>query len=364
MGAVPAFVARSLNSNNRSTGSDYARRRQRFRPVRVRGPAIALAPGDRAGGRFLTVHLATNASILDGGATFQQRVAQIHDIGANTLLAVEWLFIFLPILAHGAIGLVIVTRGKRNFRLYPYRENLHIRGALDGRDHVRFYSLARLPDPRLDHEPVVGRACHAAVGRRDLRCQAGRRHGGRVHSGIAGRPNRLSRRHPRQRLPFLERVVDLRHHLGRLDQPALSAWASLPCLAIGLALAIIGLAALVGMITIAVAMPGANSSGVAALDHNRPSPALLQTGLWPCRRSLARVLFFLPRRTSSPRANKLMRMRDREQRALRWQRRKARHALSPSFGTSLPGRRVPSHYRDLSELAPEAAKRLPDAKPK
>jgi succinate dehydrogenase / fumarate reductase cytochrome b subunit len=74
-------------------------------------------------GAFLGIHLATNASILDGPATFQQRVAQIHDIGASTLLLVEWLFIFLPILAHGAIGVVIVTRGKPNVQLYPYREN-------------------------------------------------------------------------------------------------------------------------------------------------------------------------------------------------------------------------------------------------
>ena len=72
---------------------------------------------------FLFVHFVTNISIWDGPAQFQQRVDQIHGIGPVTLLFVEWLFIFLPILFHGLIGLVIVARGKRNLLGYPYREN-------------------------------------------------------------------------------------------------------------------------------------------------------------------------------------------------------------------------------------------------
>jgi succinate dehydrogenase / fumarate reductase, cytochrome b subunit len=75
-------------------------------------------------GAFLVVHLITNVSILDGPETFQDRVAQIHDVGPVTLLLVEWLFILLPILFHGLIGLLIVTRGKRNILSYPYRENV------------------------------------------------------------------------------------------------------------------------------------------------------------------------------------------------------------------------------------------------
>jgi len=74
-------------------------------------------------GAFLAVHLATNFSILDGVKTFQERIDQIHSIGPITLLGVEWLFILLPILLHGLIGLIIVTRGKRNVLAYPYREN-------------------------------------------------------------------------------------------------------------------------------------------------------------------------------------------------------------------------------------------------
>ena len=74
-------------------------------------------------GAYLFVHLATNVSILDGPATFQMRVDQIHSMGPITLLWVEWLFIFLPILLHGLIGLVIVARGKRNILYYPYAGN-------------------------------------------------------------------------------------------------------------------------------------------------------------------------------------------------------------------------------------------------
>jgi succinate dehydrogenase / fumarate reductase cytochrome b subunit len=74
-------------------------------------------------GGFLCFHLATNASILDGPETFQTRVDVIHRLGPMTLFVLEWGTIFLPILLHGLIGLVIVTRGKRNVLHYPYREN-------------------------------------------------------------------------------------------------------------------------------------------------------------------------------------------------------------------------------------------------
>jgi len=75
-------------------------------------------------GAFLVIHLATNASILDGGDTYQARVDQIHAVGPSTLLAVEWIFIFLPIIFHALIGILIVTRGKRNVIDYPYGGNV------------------------------------------------------------------------------------------------------------------------------------------------------------------------------------------------------------------------------------------------
>ena len=75
-------------------------------------------------GVFLVVHLATNASILDGGDTYQARVDQIHAVGPSTLLAVEWIFIFLPIIFHALIGVLIVARGQRNVTDYPYNGNV------------------------------------------------------------------------------------------------------------------------------------------------------------------------------------------------------------------------------------------------
>lgn len=74
-------------------------------------------------GGYLCFHLATNAAIIDGPETFQRRADQIHVLGPTTLLLLEWSVIFLPILFHGLVGLVIVTRGKRNLGSYPYREN-------------------------------------------------------------------------------------------------------------------------------------------------------------------------------------------------------------------------------------------------
>lgn len=75
-------------------------------------------------GGFLCIHLATNASILDGPETFQRRVDQIHSLGPTTIFMLEWAFIFSPILFHGLIGLMIVTRGKRNIGDYPFGENV------------------------------------------------------------------------------------------------------------------------------------------------------------------------------------------------------------------------------------------------
>jgi len=73
---------------------------------------------------YLAFHLATNASIMDGLDTYQRRADQIHVIGPTTLLILEWSLILLPILVHGILGVLIVARGKRNYRYYPYRENI------------------------------------------------------------------------------------------------------------------------------------------------------------------------------------------------------------------------------------------------
>ena len=75
-------------------------------------------------GGYLFFHLATNAAVWDGPATYQHRADQIHVVGPTTLLFLEWGLIFLPILFHGLVGLIIVTRGKRDVLQYPYVENI------------------------------------------------------------------------------------------------------------------------------------------------------------------------------------------------------------------------------------------------
>lgn len=75
-------------------------------------------------GGFLIFHLATNASIADGVEIFQYRVGLIHSLGPTTIMLLEWPFIFAPIIFHAIIGLMIVSRGKRNVCQYPYLGNI------------------------------------------------------------------------------------------------------------------------------------------------------------------------------------------------------------------------------------------------
>ncbi|MBP87331.1 MAG: succinate dehydrogenase [Planctomycetaceae bacterium] len=74
-------------------------------------------------GAYMCVHLLTNASVLDSSATFQRAVHQIHSLG-NLLPLVEWVFIFIPILFHGVIGVVIIRGGLPNYGSYKYTSNL------------------------------------------------------------------------------------------------------------------------------------------------------------------------------------------------------------------------------------------------
>ncbi len=74
-------------------------------------------------GGYMCFHLATNAAVLDGLETYQRRADQIHVIGPTTLFILEWSVVFLPILLHGLIGMLIVARGKRNLGSYSYGGN-------------------------------------------------------------------------------------------------------------------------------------------------------------------------------------------------------------------------------------------------
>jgi succinate dehydrogenase cytochrome b subunit len=74
-------------------------------------------------GAYMVVHLLTNASVLDGAATFQRRVYAIHSLGA-VLPLVEWTFIFLPLIFHAVYG-VLITRGAvPNSSTYKYTSNV------------------------------------------------------------------------------------------------------------------------------------------------------------------------------------------------------------------------------------------------
>jgi succinate dehydrogenase / fumarate reductase cytochrome b subunit len=198
-------------------------------------------------GAFLCIHLVTNFSILDGPKTFQERVDQIHNIGPITLFFVEWIFIFLPILFHGLIGAIIVLRGKRNMLVYPYRENIrytiqrgtgvlalafilwhvfHTRGWLPGEwwmEHVT------RPLGGGTFNPADAAATAAAAIRASAIIEI---------AYVAG---------------ILASVYHFANGLwtmgitwGVWTSPNAQRWANVPCLAVGLALAVMGLGALLG----------------------------------------------------------------------------------------------------------------------
>lgn len=74
-------------------------------------------------GAFMCVHLTVNASVLNGPETFQENVYGIHALG-KILPMVEWVFIFLPLLFHAAVGVWIITTGVPNTTHYAYGGNV------------------------------------------------------------------------------------------------------------------------------------------------------------------------------------------------------------------------------------------------
>jgi len=74
-------------------------------------------------GGYLVVHLATNASIINGPMTFQEQVNRIHSLGV-VLPLVEWTFIFIPLMFHAAIGWLIIAGAMPNTNSYPYASNI------------------------------------------------------------------------------------------------------------------------------------------------------------------------------------------------------------------------------------------------
>ncbi len=84
-------------------------------------------------GGYIIVHLLVNASLIQGGQgaedMYQVQVNKIHSL--PFLLAVEWAFIFLPIIYHTIYGIWIWLNGQMNAANYPYAKNI-------------FYTLQRI----------------------------------------------------------------------------------------------------------------------------------------------------------------------------------------------------------------------------
>ena len=72
-------------------------------------------------GGYLVIHLIVNATLIEGGDVYQLQVDKIH--GLPFLLAIEWMFIFLPIIYHTIYGIWITFTGQPNVGNYPFAKN-------------------------------------------------------------------------------------------------------------------------------------------------------------------------------------------------------------------------------------------------
>lgn len=72
-------------------------------------------------GLFFFVHMFTNSKAVNGEASFEKAVQDIHDI--PYLLFLEVFGIFLPLIFHSVYGIVISTEAKTNVSAYGYLRN-------------------------------------------------------------------------------------------------------------------------------------------------------------------------------------------------------------------------------------------------
>lgn len=72
-------------------------------------------------GAFFLVHLFTNSAALNGSASFNKHVEDIHEI--PYLLFIEIFGIFLPLLFHSVYGILISAEAKPNVLGYSYGRN-------------------------------------------------------------------------------------------------------------------------------------------------------------------------------------------------------------------------------------------------
>lgn len=201
---------------------------------------------------YLVFHLATNASIVDGLPTYQYRADQIQLLGRSTVLALGWILILGPLLFHGIIGLLIVTRGKRNFWSYPYRENIR-------------YSLERMTGV-IAFFFVYWHVFHMQGWFQSdwwLEHVAGPLGGARFDPAHAVTAAAAIQASPVIEFVYVLGTLAVVYHMsnglwtsgitwGLWTTPHAQRWANVPCLLIGLGLAAIGLAALWAMMTVPV----------------------------------------------------------------------------------------------------------------
>ena len=76
-------------------------------------------------GGYIVIHLLVNATMLQGRQpdVFQEQVNKIHSL--PFLLAIEWVFIFLPIIFHTVYGIWITFASQPNVGAYPYSKNIY-----------------------------------------------------------------------------------------------------------------------------------------------------------------------------------------------------------------------------------------------
>jgi succinate dehydrogenase / fumarate reductase, cytochrome b subunit len=72
-------------------------------------------------GGYLVVHLLVNATIMQAGDVYQWQVNKIHEL--PLLWAIEWAFIYMPIIFHTLYGIWITITGKPNINNYGYFKN-------------------------------------------------------------------------------------------------------------------------------------------------------------------------------------------------------------------------------------------------
>src|SRR5215204_6980306 len=72
-------------------------------------------------GVFFFVHMFTNSKAMNGEASFEKAVQDIHDI--PFLLFLEIFGIFLPLIFHSVYGVIISSEARSNVFTYSYGRN-------------------------------------------------------------------------------------------------------------------------------------------------------------------------------------------------------------------------------------------------